>query len=207
MWNRFNEVNMNVIETIIRDVITTIYPSFVSGIIFAVLVMFTFNYASEKGLKNIVREWIEHFKKDKYYRFKFYCAFYIFVVLCKTILCRPYHVSPLSNVIGEWGLYTEDGKINVDPFENFILFVPLTILLFLAIPKRFFRAGRVNIFDVVLKSMIVSFGFSMSIELLQAFFKLGTFQISDLVFNTLGGILGGILYFIYNIKFSRKRKQ
>lgn len=207
MWNIFDEVNMNVIETIIRDVITTIYPSFVSGIIFAVLIMFTFNYANEKGFKNIVSEWIERFKRDKYYRFKFYCAFYIFVVLCKTILCRPYHVSPLSNVIGEWGLYTEDGKINVDPFENFILFIPLTILLFESVPKRFFRTRRLNIFDVVLKSMIVSFGVSLSIELLQAFFKLGTFQISDLVFNTSGGILGGILYFIYNIKLKRKKKQ
>lgn len=198
---------MKVIEIIIRDVVTSIYPSFVSGIIFAVLIMFTFNYANEKGFKNIVSEWIECFKVDKNYRFKFYCAFYIFVVLCKTILCRPYHVSPLSNVIGEWGLYTEEGKINVDPFENFILFIPLTILLFKAIPKRFFSSKKINIFDVILKSIIISFGVSLSIEIIQVFFKLGTFQLSDLFFNTLGGIFGGILYLIFNIKLSKKKKR
>ncbi len=40
----------------------------------------------------------------------------------------------------------------------------------------------------------IAFYFSAIIEFLQLFLRLGTFQISDFVYNTLGGILGVILY-------------
>ena len=36
--------------------------------------------------------------------------------------------------------------------------------------------------------------FSVSIEVLQLLLCLGTFQVSDIVYNTLGGMLGGIVY-------------
>ena len=37
--------------------------------------------------------------------------------------------------------------------------------------------------------------FSLVIELAQLLFHLGTFQISDLTYNTLGGAVGGVLYY------------
>ena len=50
-----------------------------------------------------------------------------------------------------------------------------------------------------------SFLFSISIEFLQLFLRLGTFQLSDIVYNTLGGLLGGLIYFIaYKIKHRKK---
>ena len=36
--------------------------------------------------------------------------------------------------------------------------------------------------------------FSVSIEMLQLLLRLGTFQVSDIVYNTLGGMLGGLCY-------------
>lgn len=42
----------------------------------------------------------------------------------------------------------------------------------------------------------------MMIEIIQLVLFLGTFQISDLVQNTLGGIIGGLLYWTVE-----KRKQ
>ena len=38
--------------------------------------------------------------------------------------------------------------------------------------------------------------FSFIIEFLQLLFHLGTFQISDLCYNTLGGTIGGVIYFV-----------
>ncbi len=197
---------MKTIEIIIKDVITSIYPAFVSGIIFSVLIMFVYNYSKEKGFKNICKLWIDSFKKNQNFRFCFYLAFYIFVVLTKTLLTRPYHTSPLANVWGVWSLHTEKGAINVDPFENFVLFVPFTIFLFMAVKNKL--VNRNSLINVVVKSFEFSFVFSLTIELLQVFFKLGTFQILDIVSNTAGGVFGGILYFIfYNISCGRKKAK
>ena len=38
--------------------------------------------------------------------------------------------------------------------------------------------------------------FSFMIEFTQLLFHLGTFQISDLSYNTLGGVAGGIIYYL-----------
>ena len=38
------------------------------------------------------------------------------------------------------------------------------------------------------------------------FLRLGTFQISDLFFNTIGGLAGGIIYFLVNAVAERMRR-
>ena len=40
----------------------------------------------------------------------------------------------------------------------------------------------------------IAFIFSISIEMLQLLLRLGTFQVSDIVYNTFGGMLGGLMY-------------
>ena len=46
--------------------------------------------------------------------------------------------------------------------------------------------------------------FSFMIEFTQLLFHLGTFQISDLTYNTLGGAVGGMMYYsIWKIKHRR----
>ena len=47
---------------------------------------------------------------------------------------------------------------------------------------------------VVWKSIKLGLIFSVSIEMLQLLLRLGTFQVSDIVYNTLGGMLGGLCY-------------
>lgn len=197
------------IITIIKDVVVGIYPGLISSLIYAILVMFVFNYALEKGFWEILSEWVKCFKDDKYFRFKFYCIFYIFLVLSRTMLTRPYHVNPLSNVIGNWGLHTDEGKLNIEPFENFIMFIPLPILAFLACKESFFYRKRVSIWSVLAKTVFLSFTTSVVIEVIQLFLRLGTFQLSDLFFNTMGGLFGGILYCIFfkNQILRKKRKS
>ena len=41
----------------------------------------------------------------------------------------------------------------------------------------------------------MAFIFSVSIEMLQLFLRLGTFQLSDLFYNTVGGAVGGLMYY------------
>lgn len=38
--------------------------------------------------------------------------------------------------------------------------------------------------------------FSLLIEFLQLFLRVGTFQLSDIFYNTIGGIVGACLYYI-----------
>lgn len=40
----------------------------------------------------------------------------------------------------------------------------------------------------------IAFIFSISIEMLQLLLRLGTFQLSDIFYNTLGGMIGGLMY-------------
>ena len=41
----------------------------------------------------------------------------------------------------------------------------------------------------------LAFSFSVSIEMLQLFLRLGTFQLSDIFYNTVGGVVGGLVYY------------
>ena len=65
---------------------------------------------------------------------------------------------------------------------------------------------KVYIGKIILKSIQIAFLSSLTIELLQLFLRLGTFQISDLFFNTIGGLVGGIIYFLVNAVAERIRR-
>ena len=41
----------------------------------------------------------------------------------------------------------------------------------------------------------IAFIFSVNIEMLQLLLRLGTFQLSDIFYNTVGGVVGGLVYF------------
>ena len=47
-----------------------------------------------------------------------------------------------------------------------------------------------------MKSGKIAFIFSISIEMVQLLFRIGTFQLSDIFYNTLGGVIGGLIYYV-----------
>ena len=47
---------------------------------------------------------------------------------------------------------------------------------------------------ILWQSVKIAFIFSISIEMLQLLLRLGTFQLSDIFYNTVGGVLGGLMY-------------
>jgi len=58
-------------------------------------------------------------------------------------------------------------------------------------------------------TMFLSFLFSLCIETIQLIFKVGCFDVDDMILNTLGGILGYILYKIVQytrVRIRRKRR-
>lgn len=55
--------------------------------------------------------------------------------------------------------------------------------------------------------MKISFLFSLGIEFTQLFLKLGSFQLSDLVYNTLGGLIGGLIYALFHAKSFKKESD
>lgn len=57
--------------------------------------------------------------------------------------------------------------------------------------------------------MLYTFGLSLGIELIQLVSKVGSFDVDDLMLNTLGGVLGYITFLCYKKmrQFHRKRKK
>lgn len=81
----------------------------------------------------------------------------------------------------------EQGRIEL--FANLAVFIPFGFFLceFFASTKRFGAWRRIGL------SSLTAFGLSLCIELLQLFLKVGVFEVTDLVLNTMGGVIGALL--------------
>ncbi len=196
------------IKKILYDGLALIYQSFWFAVLFAVVFMFA--YKNNSGLKDALKKWVSWFKKEKKFRRVFFLAFYTALILFRTLLKRSLNVDPLANVMGEWSFFDQvNGKtvFNSSVPENLIMLAPFIFLLFFAFREEILKNG-VSFLKVIYKSLVISFVFSLSIETAQLLFHLGTWQLSDLVYNTLGGILGGVIYFIaYKIVRKHKNKK
>lgn len=68
---------------------------------------------------------------------------------------------------------------------NCIVFVPFGIFI-----THLFKENR------IMKVILVTFCFSLFIEMFQLVFIIGAFMLNDLILNILGGLIGSILYLI-----------
>ena len=182
-------------KIVIESVLNSLYQSFGFAIIMAVLFMFLYMYAKEHGTKNIIQSWYTLFKTSTNFRKVFFLAFYTAMLLFRTLLCRYIWLNPLSNVIGVWGLYNEKGELTTETIENLVLFIPFTVLLLWSFHEKIIGKNK-KMFKTLWQSIKISLLCSSTIEFLQLFLRLGTFQLSDLIFNTLGGLVGGIIYYV-----------
>jgi glycopeptide antibiotics resistance protein len=111
-------------------------------------------------------------------------------VLYLTLFGRQiYQGDPLGIIFGGWDfrLYEEGGDIHA--FYNLFMLTPVTFLMFAA-----FTGRKMNFLRTMLIAVFISFGMSLVIEISQALFCVGTLQISDLVYNTISGLFGAMLY-------------
>ena len=106
---------------------------------------------------------------------------------------------------GKYDVVHFHGQFTTESIENFMLFVPFSILLLWAFQKELLdESENIRFGKTVWEATKVVAVFSFLIEFTQLLFHLGTFQISDLTYNTLGGAVGGVIYYL---GYSRKRKK
>ena len=152
-------------------------------------------------LANIIKSvCLALYKEDKKFVRVFLLVFYISMMLFRTVLARSYWSSPLMNVLGVWGLYDKSGNIYTENIENLMLFIPFGFLLLWAFRDRLFSTVEFTFKNLALGMLVMSSVFSVVIEMCQLMLKLGTVQISDVFFNTFGGFIGGIIYYLIYLK-------
>lgn len=195
----------DLIRKIISNVLIALYQPFWFALLAAVLFMFLVMFVEEHGWKASFKVWKERMIKSSFFRKVFILAFYSMMILFRTLLNRNMWLNPVSDVIGVWGLYNEKGELTTEIIENMALFIPFTILLLWSFQEKII-GQRIRVLRILWKSMMMVFLFSLSIEFLQLFLRLGTFQLSDLFYNTLGGVVGGLVYWIGYKVINRKQK-
>lgn len=194
---------MQIISKIISDVLIALYQPFWFAVILAVLFMFV--YKSYCSIKQAAKDWITWFKSDSLFRRVFLLVFYTAMILFRTLLNRSMWANPLSDVIGVWGIYNAKGELTTECIENLALFIPFTILLLWAASDRILP--KLTIWSILWKATEITFLFSFAIEMLQLFLRLGTWQLSDLFYNTLGGAIGGLIYYVGHKVKQKNRAQ
>lgn len=186
---------IRIIQTLITNMLTALYQPFWFAFILAVLFMFV--WKRYQSIKEVALEWIIWFRTESLFRRMFCLMFYTVMILFKTLLNRSMWANPVANVIGVWGLYKEEKEVMVlttEVPENFALFIPFTILLLWTYSDKLLKKPTLP--HILWQSTKIVFLFSFTIEFLQLFLRLGTWQLSDLFYNTLGGFIGGLIYWI-----------
>lgn len=113
---------------------------------------------------------------------------------------------PLSNVLGGWKIIEWQYFYDLSPVWNIVMFLPMAAVIYAFL--RYSKNIKISNLKMLTFSSLLSLLMSLIIEVSQIIFHAGTFQISDLFYNTLGGFIGAMIYFvIINIskKISTKR--
>lgn len=184
---------LELFNIVIKHVLTALYQPFGFSVLLSVLFMFLYLYAKEHGWKEVYQRWCKAFKNDINFRRIFFLAFYTTMILFRTLLNRDMWTNPLSDVVGVWGIYNKNGELTTEVIENLMLFIPFSVLLMWSLKSKIL-GQYCGLKWILWKSVKAVFVFSVAIEFLQLFLRVGTFQLSDLFYNTLGGFIGGLIY-------------
>ena len=189
---------IDILKSIITNTLIALYQPLWFSVLLSVLFMFV--YKAYPSLKAALKQWINWFRAESPFRRMFFLVFYTVMILFRTLLNRNMWANPLSNVLGNWTIYNEKGELTTECIENLALFIPFIILLLWTYREKIL-GGKVSFGRTMWKSVEITFLFSFTIEMLQLFLRLGTWQLSDLFYNTFGGVVGGVVYWIgYRVK-------
>ena len=189
---------IDLLGMILTNILTALYEPFGFSLLLSFLAMFFYLYAYEpteagKGWKNAIVTWYQKFKESGFFRRLFFLAFVTSLILFRTLLNRQLWMNPLSDVMGGWGIWkTVNGeqKLTTESIENVIMMVPFSAVVAWTFGEKIGSGWK----KILCNSGEIAFIFSISIEMLQLLLRLGTFQLSDIFYNTIGGLLGGLLY-------------
>ena len=189
---------IDLLGKILTNILTALYEPFGFSLLLSFLAMFFYLYAYEpihagKVWKNAIVTWYQKFKESVFFRKLFLLAFVTSLILFRTLLNRDLWMNPLSKVMGGWGIWeTVNGEqqLTTECIENVIMMVPFSAVAMWTFEEKLEKGWKKKLWQ----SGKIAFIFSVSIEMLQLLLRLGTFQLSDIFYNTVGGVLGGVCY-------------
>lgn len=142
-----------------------------------------------------------HLKEDKKQKYRNWCItallmLYILGILTITVFTREVRDDYSIRLTFLYGIRNAShiGGAFVRALLNLALFVPMGFLF----SWRF--RGKLRI----VKGTAAAFTLSLIIECTQLIGRLGNFETDDLLFNTIGGMLGGVLLVIWAYAFGKK---
>ena len=188
---------IKVLTKIITNILTALYQPFGFSILLSFFAMFFYLYVyhptnAGKGWKAAIVTWWQEFKRSSKFRKLFALAFITSMILFRTLLNRNLWLNPLS-IKGGWGIWEKvngERTLTTECIENVIMMVPFSAVVAWTFGEKIGNGGK----KILWQSGKIAFGFSISIEMLQLLLRLGTFQLSDIFYNTVGGVLGGLMY-------------
>ena len=193
---------MDFVLSIIRNVLTALYQYFWLSLLIALLMTICYlfvydNNKSGQGLRETMKLWLSTFKSSSEFRILFFLCFYAVMIFFRTVLNRNLWLNPLNNMFGGWWIYEKDSSGNLslttDCIENIILFIPFSFLSLWFLSKK---RKEESISKLTIQNIRYALCLTLVIEFSQLFLRVGTFQISDIVYNALGGILGSFTFWI-----------
>ena len=135
-----------IIRSIITNILIALYQPFWFSVALACMYMFFYLYATDKegagnGFKFTLLYFIRRLKNSIEFRRLFLLAFYVVMILTRTLLNRNMWMNPVSNVMGGWWLYntnpsTGEVTFTTECFENLALFIPFSFIRLLYLSTK-----------------------------------------------------------------------
>lgn len=100
------------------------------------------------------------------------------------------HYDGWSVINGDWNIFDNPNILSGPQIRNIALFLMLMPSVFLYI--KCFKNKALSTKAMLIAGTALPFLISLFIELCQGIFSIGTFQFSDLFYNTLGGLTGAV---------------
>ena len=189
------------LRTVMTHVLGVLGRAFWPSLVIALLASFLYLYCTDstdagKGFWAAARGWVWRARTSSFFRKVLALCFYTSVVLYSTLIGRAFCANPLSYPLSGWRLWVvaADGGISpvMSGLENVAMLMPFTFLLAWMYGERLIYARGAA--SMLVWSTGVSLAFSFCVEGLQFVLHLGTWQLADIVYNTLGGAVGGLLW-------------
>lgn len=148
-------------------------------------------------------------KKEKRFRALGKVLFVVYIIFLIYFLC-------FSEWYGRIGI-TEEYRYNLELFKEikrfinyreelgmFAVFTNLFGNILIFVPYGFFVA-MASKYRGFWKTFLYSFGLCLGVEIFQLVTRVGSFDVDDILLNTLGGVIGYIVFAILGIITRRKR--
>ena len=174
----------------LRYILSSLFSTLFFSLFFSYLIMqiISFNVLGRGNRKGMLKKLFKN--KDMLCLFLF--IYFTFAVFFITVIQRECTYTPLANVFRGWSIYNDNHAIDYQVIGNILMFIPSSFLF-------------CSFVKIILKALLSSLCFSAFIETTQLIFSKGTFQFSDIVYNTLGGVLGALIFIIINLIIEKKR--